>query len=85
MKLIFCKKCTELFSLSRDFKRCKCGHSGGRYFNDRNAEITGECVSIEINNLSFVDAIKSDDRNKDKGTRFDAFIISDDCETINRI
>lgn len=83
MKLIFCKKCQDIIRLFEETRKCRCGKSGGRYIDEKNAEYWGiNAVPIGINNKDFALAIKHVDKiNGDRGHIFDAFVIKKDCKT----
>jgi hypothetical protein len=58
MKLLFCRKCRDVFKLIRNkSRRCKCGAVTGRYLDRRNAEVSPNAVSIAIGNGSLRKAI----------------------------
>lgn len=44
MKLLLCRKCSDVFSLyaTEESRTCKCGACGGRYVNHVDAEVTGQ-------------------------------------------
>jgi len=85
MKLIWCKKCGHVLSLTdKHWRTCDCGQCGGRYLKDGlNAEVFGGeyCLPLGFNNPSFRAA-----RNKQPesgwGERFEAFIIPQRCPTV---
>lgn len=95
MKLLFCLNCQDIFSLSKQTKTCSCGESRGRYIDDLNAEIKGNCEPIEFSNKSFSEALKIQrllnkrQEKKDdvccKGVEFTAFIIPDWAKSIKII
>jgi hypothetical protein len=58
MKLIFCRKCRDVFKLIRKKSRtCRCGAVTGRYLDHSNAEVSRNAVSIVIGNGSLRKAI----------------------------
>jgi hypothetical protein len=64
MKILYCKKCKDLFKLTRDeVRKCKCKGSKvhGRYLKDGHEAKTSEnkaTISIAIDNHSLKAAIK---------------------------
>jgi hypothetical protein len=49
MKLLFCRKCRDVFKLIRNKNRkCKCGAVTGRYLDRRNAQVSPNAVSIAL-------------------------------------
>jgi hypothetical protein len=64
MKVIYCKKCTDLFKLtSKKLRKCRCGNVSGRYRKDReHAEVSEAAVSIKIPNGSIEKAIRKMER-----------------------
>lgn len=95
MKLLLCLECSDIFLLTKEERKCKCGESKGLYVDDLNAEISGKCIPIGFSNPSFIKALKMQiienkhyDGNKDtccKGIEFEAFIIPDWAKSIKRI
>lgn len=65
MKLIFCKKCTDLRKMHRQDTLCYCGESGGRYLADGlHVEVWGRYVEVvAVNNYSIAGAVN---RNSEK-------------------
>ena len=60
MKLIFCKECQSVFSLSFSKKTCDCGKSWGRYMRDGlNAEYGGTVIPLGFANASFIAALNT--------------------------
>ena len=94
MKLLMCLKCGDVFSLSSEDKSCGCGESGGKYVDELNAEIRGDCKAIGFDNKKFVLAYQLQriedqyDADKDvccEGIYFDAFFIPESAKSIKRI
>lgn len=95
MKLLLCLKCSDVFSLNFKEKTCGCGETKGRYIDELNAEISGNCEPIGFANNSFIDALKMQrienkhyDGNKDtccKGIEFTAFIIPLWASSVKRV
>jgi len=95
MKLLLCMKCSDIFSLTFEDRTCKCGETSGKYIDDLNAEIKGECMPIGFANSSFINALKMQeienkhyDGNKDtccKGQEFTAFIIPEWAKSVKRV
>jgi len=48
MKLLFCIKCNEVFSLGLEPKECKGKHGGGVYIDNLNAEVWGPKESVFV-------------------------------------
>ena len=83
MKLIFCKECCSIFSLSKNKKVCDCGKSSGFYKQDGlNAEFQGPAVPIGFANSSFRNALKNQP-TYGQGQEFIAFVIPENCKTLN--
>lgn len=53
MKLLFCKKCNDVFSLREEPKKCSCGAVEGKYIDGANAEYSGDAIPFAIDNHSF--------------------------------
>ena len=90
MKLLYCTECADLFSLSAKERRCSCGRSGGRYLDDRGAEIWGAAVPVGIDNRSFDAALRRQwfaDRDGDQieGSIFSAWIMPAAAGTIKKL
>lgn len=86
MKLIFCRKCQDLFRLyNQAWRKCVCGDSGGRYVDDQNAEISGAfAIPVGFHVDEFATAIKHQPF-EGPGTTFTAFVIPSRCHTIRYI
>ena len=83
MKLIFCPECADVVALHREPRTCRCGRSSGHYKqNGWHAVVTGLAVPLGFANASFVEAIRTPDRGV--STPFKAFVIEDDCPSIER-
>lgn len=54
MKLLYCKKCHDVFNLQIDTKRCECGAVEGRYIDGQNADYSGDAIPFAIDNHSFM-------------------------------
>lgn len=83
MKLLFCPKCSDVFSLSFDEKSCSCGESKGKYLDNLSAEHTGG-IPIGFDNTSFVIALKQQP-DSGMGKKFNAFVIPKQCNTFKKI
>lgn len=83
MKLIYCTHCDDIVKLTHEPRTCECGRSGGRYFSDGlNAEIWGDAVPLGIANPSFAEALKNRPKSGHQGSRFEAFVIPEECSTV---
>lgn len=95
MKLLLCLDCSDIFLLIKEERKCKCGKTKGKYVDDLNAEISGNCNPIGFANNSFIEALKMQiienkyyDKNKDtccNGIEFKAFIIPDWAKSVKRV
>lgn len=83
MKLIYCPECHDVVKFGYPRRRyCKCRASWGKYVDDINAVIGGQCIPIGIANGSMADALK---RNSPQPfNQFVAFTIPMPCPTIKR-
>ena len=72
MKLLFCRSCLTVHSLTTSPRSCDCGKSTGYYIDSVNAVIKGPAVPLGFANSSFIQAINN------KGTDFTAFTIDPD-------
>jgi hypothetical protein len=86
MKLIFCKNCGSVISLSPNIeKHCDCGLTSGRYTDNLNAVYSGDyALPIGFNNFSLTCAINRQPKDG-LGERFEAFIIPVNCDTFKRV
>lgn len=100
MKLLLCIDCADIFKLSaKREKSCDCGKSKGKYINDRDVEISGNCMPIGFGNRQFSNAVRTQRmldeemsrKDKDRkinmdgmGIRFEAFIIPSYAKSIIR-
>lgn len=83
MKLLFCKECRDVFSLSDVVKTCTCGKTTGRYLDIMNAEYHGPCLPLGFANSTFLAAVRNQPE-KDWGRDFTAFVIQKECATMVR-
>jgi len=86
MKLIYCRSCGDIRALRAESEaRCFCGASGGQYRSDGvHADIAGPCVPLGVANMSFEAALAAPPREDGRGNSFEAFVITEPCETIHR-
>ena len=83
MKLIFCKECQSVFSLSFNKKTCDCGKGWGRYMRDGlNAEYGGTVIPLGFANASFMAALNNQ-QEEGMGKEFVAFVINRKCRTFH--
>lgn len=98
MKLLLCITCNEIFNLSKTYRECKGGHTGGLYINDLNAQYWGpkdKSFILGFANNTLVSAIRSQINEGDQkpkyipaygnvspGREFTAFIIPDSASSI---
>lgn len=81
MKLLFCKDCGSVFSLSYEEKKCDCGKTSGKYQIDGlHAEYSGQGIPIGFANNSFGFALKHQPK-QGLGQEFQAFVIPEICST----
>ena len=95
MKLLFCKECNAVFSLTLKEKSCDCGKTKGRYTDTLNAVYQGPAMSLGFNNSSFINAMclqallnLKEENNTDaysKGEEFIAFTIPVWTKTLKKI
>ena len=90
MKLLYCRNCHDIVRLSHRLKSCECGLCKGMYSDERHAQYTGEfAIPVGIANESFTDAIanqpKTSNEDGHSDVTFDAFVIPEDCATLERI
>ena len=86
MKLLYCRKCHHVFSLSEWDSVCLCGATKGRYhLNGLNAVYSGDyAVPLGFANTSLLDAIRNQPQGPGPGKRFEAFVVPVECETFRR-
>ena len=89
MKLILCPKCQDVVKLKPRLTECQCKKSWGYYKEDLlHAVIGGDAIPLGILNNTLVKAmmnnkLKDDPKNYD-ALYFTAFVIGQDCKTIER-
>ncbi len=90
MKLVYCKKCHDVFKLdgADEIRTCKCGESKGYYVTSNDAEIFGEfAVPFCIGWTSFYEAIENqpldEEHNKKSPAYFKAWIPPKQCNSID--
>ena len=81
MKLLYCRKCGDLFNLSLSRKSCSCGEVSGKYTDDVNAVYKGiNAIPFCFGNHSFAHAAKKQvvqdkaEPNEFYGQRFESWI-----------
>lgn len=78
MKLLFCRKCQDMFRLAIEERRhCKCGLTSGQYDeNGEKATYSGEyAVPFGIDNNTFIRAIQTQPQ-RGWGPNFIAFVFA---------
>ena len=86
MKLLFCKKCQDVFKLHEEGRRCLCGAVGGKLLPDGlNVEYWGEeAIPVGLANSTFAEAVR--ERPKEgQGRTFVAFVIPKVCPTAKKV
>jgi hypothetical protein len=85
MKLLFCKNCCDVISLTPEEERfCKCKNVHGKYTDSLNAVYSGDAIPIGFNNNTFAYALKNQPDNG-MGENFDAFVIPKKCDTFRKV
>jgi len=80
MKLLYCEKCGDVFSLrSGRVNDCYCCESKGRYIDNRKVEVTGPCIVLGIPWESLRKTIE-----RKNGKNIKTFIIREPNKTITR-
>ena len=80
MKLLYCRKCGDMFNLSLSRKSCSCGEVSGKYTDDVNAVYKGDAIPFCFGNYSFAYACDKQEEkdvvepNEFYGQRFEAWI-----------
>jgi hypothetical protein len=96
MKLLMCMECTDIFNLTLTLKTCRCKESSGKYIDNANVEVKGNCKLISFGNESFRLAYKMQEMDDEaqakankpcdcEGARFTAFFIPETAKTVKRI
>lgn len=93
MKLLLCLKCNDVFNLDVEtIRECSCGHTAGMYLNEIEAVYHGErAFPLGFANGSFIEALKqerldvSNEKEKDLGNRFEAFVIPWNSPTFDHV
>lgn len=85
MKLIFCKECCSVISLSLEEKRCDCGKSGGKYYPDGvDATFFGPAIPLGFNNVGFKFALNNQPF-RGIGRNFEAFVVPENCKSFKKV
>ena len=85
MKLLYCKKCGDIFSLRFEMRQCVCGSTGGRYTsNGLNSEVWGSALPLGITNSSFSWA-RANQPESGLGSELNAFVIPKNCDTVTYV
>ena len=80
MKLLYCHDCNTVFNLVDKERSCDCGKVRGRYVDSLHAVYSGG-IPIGFDNSTLSKAIIDRPRTG-RGSRFEAFIIPFECETM---
>ena len=84
MKLLYCKRCHDIFRLFFARQDCGCGAVSGAYLDNERVEYSGPAVPLGIANSSFGAAVESQPASGD-GKVFDAFVIPKQCDTFVKV
>ena len=87
MKLLFCKKCEDVFRIwIAERRTCKCGDTSGQYHEDGlHADFRGQyAIPLGFDNWKFVGAVLSQPKEAGMGLKFDAFVIPQVCNTYKK-
>lgn len=86
MKLLYCKKCHDIFRIySDEFRLCNCKESGGKYVSELKAVYFGNyAIPLGLDNWSFGMALQFQPFEGD-GKKFDAFVIPKTCSTFIKV
>ena len=91
MKLLYCRKCGDMFSLSLSRKTCSCGEVSGQYADNLRAVYSGKnAIPFCFSNGSFANSAKKQEINdaalpdKFYGERFEAWICPANSETFKK-
>lgn len=74
MKLLFCRKCQDVFKLDFEIRSCKCGLVRGKYIDNVRAVSNGKGFSLAINNYSLGFGIGAIDINQSKKYEVDCWL-----------
>jgi len=83
MKLIYCRECGDVISLTSKEQSCRCGKARGAYTDTRNAWYSGKAVPLGFDNPDFFATI---DNQPTQGMSkfFNAFVVPENCATFKK-
>lgn len=81
MKLLLCKYCSDVISLTYETRKCMCGCTEGKYIDKLNAEYSGPAIPMGFNNKTLIAAAIEYEKTG-QGIDFTAFVIGSDCKTL---
>ena len=86
MKLLFCKKCQDIFKLQTfEVRTCVCGKVFGKYLDELNAIYSGvPAIPLVFANSSLAGAILCRPEEGD-GFPFDTFVVPRECNTFKKV
>jgi hypothetical protein len=85
MKLLLCKKCQDVFKLTKTKRFCQCGECSGKYVNRNDVVYSGEfAVLIGFNNRELVAAVINQPKES-PGKEFTAFVIPKNAKSVKKI
>lgn len=89
MKLLFCQSCYDVIALCFEHRECLCKRSSGHYKDKLNVEVSGPCLVLGFSNPSLLSAVSDQlvdgDRNDNQGRTFEAFILPNECSSVERV
>jgi len=83
MKLLYCRRCKDIFGLRMKTRHCECEAISGKYLQDGiNAIYSGNAIPLGIDNNS----LRSNSSQPDNGSVYiKSFMIAKNCKTIKRV
>lgn len=86
MKLLYCRTCNSVFSLSGDKRDCPgCQKCGGYYVDGLNAVWWGDAIPLGFANDSFIRAQFNQLGTNQEFAAFTAFVIGENCPTFKQV
>lgn len=85
MKLLYCDRCGDIFSLGYHLRHCICGTTCGMYLEDGHhaEDHSSHAVPIGFKNSEFLDAIRNQPETG-PGKTFAAFVVEKNCPTFRK-
>ena len=85
MKLIICPECQDVVKLTQESRSCSCGACYGRYYDNKNCQVSENAVVIGFSNPGLLNAVQCYAHDSRQSHEFKAFVLPSPCSSISRV